>query len=246
METRQPRGLALDPKAATSAGRHVRTARGIKEEADNAGVDNDKVTSGRHCRPATATTVADAANVDNDEATNSGRRRSKTVSDAAGVDDDEGGGRPRPPRRRRTTPASMTTRSYVADAAVPPMLMTIRTRTADAAVPRPTSMTTRPRTTGAAGPPMLLLLAVGRVAASQAENATRRAYAVSIANNLEARTLDARCARTVQAAVRTAEPDARAVDEGSNGDKAAARARWRVYAASGLAHDPSHHSHDRR
>ena len=85
---------------------------------------------------------------------------------------------------------------------------------------------------------MLLLLAVRRAAAARAENTARRAYAVSIANNPEARTFPARRLRTVQAAVRTAKHDAGAVDKGSNRDEAAACARWRVYAASGLAHDP--------
>jgi hypothetical protein len=70
------RGLAHDPKAVTSAMRHVRTARGIEGEADNAGIDDDEVASGRRCRPATGMTVADAANVDDDKATNGGRRRS--------------------------------------------------------------------------------------------------------------------------------------------------------------------------
>ena len=104
----------------------MRTAIGIKEEADIAGVDNDEVASGGRRHPTTATTVADAANVDNDEATNSGRLRPKTVSDAAGVDDDEGGGRPRPPRRRWTMPALTTTKLQAAGAAVLPTLMTMR------------------------------------------------------------------------------------------------------------------------
>ncbi len=159
-------GLAHDPKAVTSAVRHVCTARGIEEEADNASVDNDQVASSRRRRPTTATTIADAANVDIDEATNGRRRRSKTVSDGAGINNDEVGGRLRPSRRRRTLPASTTTRLRAAGAPVPPTLMTMRPRTAGAAVLRPTSTTTRPRTAGAAGPPTLLLLAVGRSAAA--------------------------------------------------------------------------------
>ncbi len=47
-----------------------------------------------------------------------------------------------------------------------------------------------------------------------------------------------RRARMVRAAVRTAEANAGAVDKGSNGDKAAASAARRAYAASGFASDP--------
>ncbi len=74
--------------------------------------------------------------------------------------------------------------------------------------------------------------------AARAKDATRRAYAASIANDPEAVTLAARRAHTVQAAVRTAKPDAGAVDEGSDGAKAAAPAARRVYAARGPSHNP--------
>jgi hypothetical protein len=48
----------------------------------------------------------------------------------------------------------------------------------------------------------------------------------------------ARCVRTAQAAVRTAEAIAKAVNKSSNGDKAAASAARRAYAASGFASVP--------
>ncbi len=51
-------------------------------------------------------------------------------------------------------------------------------------------------------------------------------------------TLAARGARTVRAAIRTAEPDAGAVNEGSDKDEAATSTARRAYAASDLSHDP--------
>ena len=73
-------------------------AKTLKEEADDTGVDDDKVASRGRSRPTKTTTVPDAANVDNDRATNGRRRCPTTVTDAAGVDNDEvaSGGRHRP------------------------------------------------------------------------------------------------------------------------------------------------------
>ena len=52
-----------------------REAEALEEEADDAGIDDNEVASGRRCCPTTPTTIADAANVDYDEATSGGRHR---------------------------------------------------------------------------------------------------------------------------------------------------------------------------
>ena len=82
--------------AAIKGGREAKTLE--DEEADDAGVDDDEVTSGGPHRPTTATTIADAANVDDNKATNGGHCCPTTVTNVAGVNDDEvaSGGRRRP------------------------------------------------------------------------------------------------------------------------------------------------------
>ncbi len=102
---------AVDRTKAVAAIKIGHKAETLEEEADNTGVDDNKIASGGRRRPTTATTVADAANAANNKATNGGRRRPKTVTDVAGINDNEVDGRPRPSRRRRTMPASTTTRS---------------------------------------------------------------------------------------------------------------------------------------
>jgi hypothetical protein len=147
---------AVDRTKAVAAIKGGREAETLKEEADDAGVNDDEVASGGCRRPTMATTVADAANVDDDEATNgtaggtpredpaAGIPRKKARSGEAAVDRTKASRpsrvdvRPRPSRRRPTTPALTTTRSQAAGAAVPPRPRPSPTR--------PTSMTTRPRT----------------------------------------------------------------------------------------------------
>jgi hypothetical protein len=109
--------VAVDRTKAVAAIKGGREAETLKEEVDDAGVDDDEVASGGRRRPTMATTVADAAT--------SMTTRPRTAGAIV-------------PRQSPTRPASTTTRSRAAGAAVP-----LRPRPSPT---RPTSMTTRPQT----------------------------------------------------------------------------------------------------
>ena len=59
----------------TAAIKGGREAEALKEEAEDAGIDDNEVASSGRRRPTTPTIIADAADFDDDEATSGGRRR---------------------------------------------------------------------------------------------------------------------------------------------------------------------------